>query len=259
MMNVSPKSVKRAKKVMKDDPEAHKAAKQGRPKKGSKGTGRIGWTAAVEQEVGTLPGLSRNTMAQKRKPDIEQELGRPIPSFVLAGSSEAKEIAQAAQRVAARTNSAIAVDADSAADAARSELPKTAQQKLDRALKLQLQAEHIKLQRKFNEQLAAAIAADRAEIERAKHEAYRLEQAAKDEYEAANQYRLGVDSHMTQDEFKLVLSCLHPDKQPEEMRSRYDRAFQIFKRLEKTVNTKLPIAELRRRGWERVSPFSKKH
>ena len=62
-----------------------------------------------------------------------------------------------------------------------------------------------------------------------------------------------IDYMMTQEEFKLIRSCLHPDKQPEELRKRFGKAFEVFNRLEKTVNAKAPIAELRARGWEKVS------
>lgn len=234
------------------------------PKKGSGGRPKNAAKRRVEEpkfstvniyfEAGLIPSAKSGGQTKR----LNQEVERIAPGAI--ANKDAGRVMEAAQQIRLERDPDTAIaDAAVAAEEARDALPKTAQQKLDRAVKLHVQAEYMKLQRKFNEQLAAAVAADRAEIERAKQEAYRLEQAAKEEYEAANQYRLGVDSHMTQDEFKLVLSCLHSDKQPEEMRPRYDRAFQIFKRLEKTVNTKLPIAELRRRGWERVSPFNKKH
>jgi hypothetical protein len=49
-----------------------------------------------------------------------------------------------------------------------------------------------------------------------------------------------------------VLGCLHPDEHPKESADehrRYANGFAIFKRLEKTIPDKLPIATKRARGW----------
>lgn len=62
---------------------------------------------------------------------------------------------------------------------------------------------------------------------------------------------------LTLDQFKLVRSCLHPDR-TDIQKSKLNEAFAIFNRLEKCVNKNLPIAELRRTGWETLSPFYKK-
>lgn len=56
--------------------------------------------------------------------------------------------------------------------------------------------------------------------------------------------------YMTEDEYKLVLSCLHPDKQPEDLRIKYTKATQIFMRLRNMVPKHIPAARLRKAGWE---------
>jgi hypothetical protein len=61
-----------------------------------------------------------------------------------------------------------------------------------------------------------------------------------------------ISQLMTYDDYKLILSCLHPDK-PDRDPARLSRAFQIFRPLDKTVNLGLGIAELRRRHWEFMS------
>lgn len=56
-----------------------------------------------------------------------------------------------------------------------------------------------------------------------------------------------LDEWMTQEEFKIILGCLHPDRQSEEARERYNKAFQIFKRLEAKVEADGRVR--RARGW----------
>ena len=58
-----------------------------------------------------------------------------------------------------------------------------------------------------------------------------------------------LDAWMTEAEYKLVLGCLHPDRHPENEAEKYNRAFQIFKRLERHVD---PSKRARKRnGWDR--------
>jgi hypothetical protein len=137
----------------------------------------------------------------------------------------------------------------------KDDLPKSAQEKFDRAIAKWQAVILADVQKQFNEQLAAA----KAEVQVERDAVWALKKEAEAERDAAFQYRLGVDSHMTQEEFQLVRNCLHPDRAPEDRRDRFTKAFNIFNRLEKTVNTKAPIAVLRRHGWEKVSPFHKSH
>jgi transcriptional regulator with XRE-family HTH domain len=52
--------------------------------------------------------------------------------------------------------------------------------------------------------------------------------AAKAEY---NRLARKLNQIMTQAEYRLIRSCLHPDKQEESERKKYDRAFEIFNRI----------------------------
>jgi hypothetical protein len=137
----------------------------------------------------------------------------------------------------------------------RDALPAKEQSKFERAVLAQVDVIVADLRR----QLEDALKEDRAKVQAELDEAYTLKQAAKAEHEAAIEYRCGIDSHMTMEEFQLVRNCLHPDRAPEGKRDRYTRAFDIFNRLEKTVNTKAPLSILRRHGWEKASPFYKPH
>lgn len=58
-----------------------------------------------------------------------------------------------------------------------------------------------------------------------------------------------LDEVMTQDDYRLVIGCLHPDRHPPDMQARMNKAFDIVKRLE----TSLGLNDKRRRkgnGWE---------
>jgi len=137
-------------------------------------------------------------------------------------------------------------------------LPKTAKIKLEKTIEKATQVRFAEMNLEFEKQLADAIKKKTAELDRLIKDAKLDRQLAKAERDAAIEYRKGIDSHMTMDEFKLVRGCLHPDRQPDDMKDRFGRAFDIFTRLEKTVNNHLPISELKKRGWASVSPFAKR-
>lgn len=147
--------------------------------------------------------------------------------------------------------------ADELAAIARGQLSLTAQQKLDRAITMAVEAAIIKMRKEATQQVDDAINAERESLQKMKAETYQALEDAKRARDSAIEARKSVDQHMTYEEFKLIRGCLHPDKQPEDHREKYNRALQIFMRLEKSVNPHMPIAELRKRGWEHVSPFAK--
>jgi hypothetical protein len=60
---------------------------------------------------------------------------------------------------------------------------------------------------------------------------------------------------MSYEEFQIIRSVLHPDRAPPDRVEKYARAFQIFARLEGTVNPNLPPSALRACGWEHLAPF----
>ena len=70
-----------------------------------------------------------------------------------------------------------------------------------------------------------------------------------EERDLQRKIRQGIDAHMTQEEFRLVRSCLHPDRHPDDP-ERYRQAFEIFNRLEGTIHPHTPKKVLRERGWE---------
>lgn len=83
------------------------------------------------------------------------------------------------------------------------------------------------------------------------------EHAVKQLRQQLSDARSTVDRMMTYEEFKIVRGLLHPDRYPDDLKDRAGKAFDIFNRLEKAVNPHLGIVELRKRGWEHLSPYYK--
>lgn len=78
---------------------------------------------------------------------------------------------------------------------------------------------------------------------------HKLEKEAQEERDRARNLRMNLDGLMTEEEYKLVRSCLHPDKAPEDRKAIFNKAFDIFNRLEKSVNRDMPAELRKQRGW----------
>ena len=76
-----------------------------------------------------------------------------------------------------------------------------------------------------------------------------MEKEAQEELERARYLRMNLDGLMTEDEYRLIRGCLHPDRAPEDRRQQFAKAFEVFTRLEKTVNKEMPEKLRNARGW----------
>lgn len=126
----------------------------------------------------------------------------------------------------------------------REELSTAQQKKLDTAIKI----EYARLQQQYQAEMSAEINKRMADRE-ARCDA--LEDKAREREAQCSAAMARLDSIMTQDEFRFILNCLHPDRAPEDRKERFGSAFVIFKRLESSVNHSLPLSILRERGWGR--------
>ena len=63
-----------------------------------------------------------------------------------------------------------------------------------------------------------------------------------------------IDCVMTFEDYKFILACLHPDRQPDDQKEKFARAFAIFKKVRDTVDTTMPISLLRDHGWDKIHP-----
>lgn len=140
------------------------------------------------------------------------------------------------------------------AEVAKQSLSLTAQQKFDKAIDAWKQKEIVDMRAEFQSELSVAIKREKDRLN-AEIELYREKKAELDKIEKQLAQRAtSITTIITQDEFKLIRGCLHPDRQPEELKDKFGRAFEIFNKLDQHVNIKAPIAWLRKHGWEKVSP-----
>lgn len=138
--------------------------------------------------------------------------------------------------------------AEAEAEALKADLKPTAQKKLESAVQARVSIELARLRTQYQIELAAGIKAataakeayfaeKEAEIKANLREAYEKKVQADLIFEKAKEYLAGIGSHMTMDEYRLIRGCLHSDRLPEGLKSRFDKASVIFQRLEKTVKT----------------------
>jgi DNA-binding NarL/FixJ family response regulator len=140
------------------------------------------------------------------------------------------------------------VDEAIQAETVKQELSLTAQQKLDKAIALFEQQKLTEMQQQFQVELQAAIQREQDRINEARKELIELEKKL-------SKAATTITTIITYEEFKMIRGCLHPDRQPDELKEKFGKAFDLFNRLEQHVNIKAPIDFLRRYGWEEKSPY----
>ena len=77
----------------------------------------------------------------------------------------------------------------------------------------------------------------------------KLQQEAEEEKERVRNLRQNLDGLMTEAEYRLIRGCLHPDHAPQDKIEKFNRAYDIFTRLEKSVNREMPEKLRNQRGW----------
>ncbi len=135
------------------------------------------------------------------------------------------------------------------AESAKSELAKTPREKLERAQRLMHAAMQASYDAAIAKRVEEKVREERAKLKEERKKVFEELEAAKAAHKKAGDFLSTIDSHITLEEFRFIRSLLHPDKHPNEDPAPYNRAYNIFNRLRKMVNDKLPIAIRRRRGW----------
>jgi len=216
----------------------------------------MGWVEAVHpllNEVGRAY-LGFRVHAAKRR-EIEIEYGQPF-AHRLADADMIRALAAAVQRCADRHAPAPepAPEPDRATIAARtaaesaaiqaevSTLSETARQRFDRLVQRKIDQLTADFRRQVDDEVRARVEPERARLLAAI-------EAANVERMALHENRQTLEYWMTQEEFRLVLGCLHPDRAPADQQSRFGRAFDIVKRLEGHLGTDRRY--LQRQGWSR--------
>lgn len=218
LMNVSTPTVKRAKKTMRDDPEAHEAAKRGekpREQMTSKAAGdfwRLVASSCYEQETGQK--RSDKWFTQSIRPMLEERLPwfKEKDKRSLLTESQAEEVRQVIREIADSERAAVSEPLQAQAEESAAALSKTAQEKLETAIRV-----HKRLaDREFDERV-------RAEVTRRLDEDVLPTYAEEYErYKAFNDAWRGVFSHQ---EYKTLKGFLHPDRHPNEP----DKAARLFR------------------------------
>lgn len=202
------------------------AAQQPAPKEK---TATVGWaTAVMACLMGVRGPFSGKTLLNKKR-EIETLLGRPIASNLIPDGDDVRAITAIVQTMHDRKNLERAGE-EVATEATT--LSETAKAKFDRLVNREIELNRAQFKSQVEEaarERADELSADMCRFYRlGKEEAER----AKVEYKRLSKK---LPQIMTQEEFKLVRSCLHSDRQSAAERAKYDKAFEIFNRIGQSI------------------------
>jgi hypothetical protein len=189
----------------------------------------VGWATAVTAYlIGVRGPFSGKTLLNK-KAEIEILLGRRIASNLVPDGDDVRAIAAIVQTMHDRKNLERA-SAEVAAEATT--LSETARAKFDRLVNREIELNRAQFKSQVEE--AARKRAEELSADMCRFYKLGKEEAdqAKVEYKRLSKK---LPQIMTQEEFKLVRSCLHSDRQSAAERARYDKAFEIFNRIAQSV------------------------
>jgi len=227
MMGVSESSVKRSKKTMKEDPEAHEAAKRGekpvkektakkktaakKPRK----TNKISWQDVACQE-GVLKASSGGQRQVVKDKILDVDPGIEFPAG--GQSPEMSERTRAACKII-KFNDDPDGEAERAEDAAKKaseEISATSTQKLERAIRAHKRVLDLEYEARIQERVAEDL------------------QSMLDMYNAENKKHKAVIAAykgvFTKTQYKSVLGSLHPDRIPnidDITKARLEKAFSL--------------------------------
>lgn len=125
----------------------------------------------------------------------------------------------------------------------RAKDPKSA---LDRAVRAFVAAE---VEPQIEAEVKRRVTQEREELASLRAKLRATEREAHEERDRARELRMNLDGLMTEEEYRLIRGCLHPDRAQEDRKPTFGRAFDIFSRLEKSVNRDMPAELRKQRGW----------
>ena len=220
MMDVSKASVDRAKKRMKDDPAAHEAAKRGekvKAQKKPKAPKYQSWISIIK-EAGVISGNPGSSSIDELKAEILKH--QPAVVFTSKGVSpdDAVLVRGAADKMAlSRTTSIETATAKKEASSVSKELSKTAQEKLEAAIRAHKKAVDMEYELLIQERVTIEL------------------QIMLDDYNKANAMHKRVvkayKGPLSVSEYKSLRSLIHPDKHPnadDVMKARLEKMFHII-------------------------------
>lgn len=239
LMNVSASKVKRAKARMKNDPEAHEAAKRGEKPKKQKGESGVRTYQTIRKVALTeytkltgetwgeawfrsnlkatiadrLPWTNSFNWAKEISEDRAEEVRQVVKDYAKANL----ETSISAPSPTCISSIATEEMAQAEAESLKKELDTTEETKLDRAIKAHKRLLDIQFDQRVKQYLDEILPMYADEYDR---------------YKAFNDTYTGV---FTDDEFRLLLSVLHPDRCQPERTTQFSKAFHIIKSKEEVL------------------------
>ena len=117
---------------------------------------------------------------------------------------------------------------------------------LARAVRAYVAAE---VEPQIEDEVKRRVAKKQEELKKLEADLTRLWREAARDQERASELLKNLDGLMTEEEYKLIRGCLHPDRADEALKEKFGKAFHIFSRLEKSVKRDMPVALRRKNGW----------
>ena len=239
LMGVSAKTVKRAKARMKNDPEAHEAAKRGEKPKKQKGESGVRTYQTIKKVAlaeyskltgkawgetwfdnnlkatiaDRLPWTNSFSWAKEISEDRAEEVRQVVKDYAKANL----ETSISAPSPTCISSIATEETAQAEAESLKKELDATEETKLDRAIKAHKRLLDIQFDQRVKQYLDEILPMYADEYDR---------------YKAFNDTYTGV---FTDDEFRLLLSVLHPDRCQPERTTQFSKAFHLIKSKEEVL------------------------
>jgi transposase len=226
MFNVSIPSVNRAKKRMREDPEAHAAIKAGlKPPKKAKTAPSAEEQAAASlkiQQMAIERGISWAYKGDEISAAVRKATGKKLLRAVDVSDPQTASVVEGVlDDIAGRTLE----EQYKSHRAEVATLHETAQQKLERLvnreLKIRLAMFDQEVREKAREQLPEQVKVLREAEERAHAEFKKYAAMAK-----------GIKAQISEDDYRFLLNVLHPDRAPEDRRDKFAKAFDIVRKLD---------------------------
>jgi hypothetical protein len=216
-MQVSRKSVVNAKRVMREDPQAHEAAKRGeRVRKEKDPKMKI---QAIAQEMGAArPGNLNSDYLKKFKAEVEEISPGAIENNDETAYRKACEIIR--ERNSGKT-------LEQRYEEHRREvatLSETAAQKLERLASKEKDLLREMFKKELHEEAEKLAPQYRDRMRHWSEESSKLATIRK-----------GIQPQINEDDYKFLLNVLHPDRAPEDRRDRFAKAFDIVRKLDKYI------------------------
>lgn len=202
---------------------------------------QYGWIASKYQISMRIENLKFNHHAVLAgMADIEQRRGLLIQAQ--ENGWTAARLTKERDRLLGKPEKVPLLTFDSKVDRVLESLPKTATKKVRNEIKRAMDDLRHDFEKEVHHHAQESTKQQRERL-------ISMEKEAQEELERARYLRMNLDGLMSEDEYRLIRGCLHPDRISEDRRQQFAKAFEVFTRLEKSVNKEMPEKLRNARGW----------